>query len=144
MADLTKDKLIDVQSVQNAKQVDYPCAAGVLIPAGSNVGLNGTSGARQFQSGDVFAGVAKKKADNSKAGSAKGDVEVTVVSGRIERRAVTGATEGDQGALVYASDGDVLTDTASAGDEAGVIVKHESGTTCLVEMFGPKEWRAEQ
>lgn len=52
---------------------------------------------------------------------------------------VTGATAASVGAIVYASDDNTLTVTASTNVPVGTVARHVSGTTCVVEFKATAE-----
>jgi hypothetical protein len=115
---------------------DLPVIASDIIYDGAAVGESSTTGTyRPIQGGDNFAGFATKKVDNS-AGSA-GDKNVNVYQRGVVQIPVVGATgDTDNGAAVYATDDDTFTLTASGGSQIGKVLRHVSGTTCMVYFEG--------
>jgi len=113
---------------------DIPMIAADIIYEGSAVGESSSLGhARPHVSGDVFLGFAAAKADNS-AGAAEA-VNVRVRQQGTVKLAVVGVADtADIGASVYASDDDTFTLTSSTHTAIGKVVRHVSGTTCMVRF----------
>ena len=113
---------------------EYPVIAADIIYEGAAVGENASGYARPLQAGDVFLGFAESRSDNS-AGAA-GDKTVRVRRrGQVEL-AVAGATAvtaNDQ-PLVYASDDDTFTLTASTNSIIGRVSRWVSSGVCVVEF----------
>lgn len=113
---------------------EYPVIAADIIYKGSAVGENGSGYARPLQAGDPFLGFADLKVDN--AAGAAGDQNVRVKTHGKVVIDVTGAnavTFNDR-PLVYASDDDTFTTTASTNTIIGRISRWISGTKCVVEF----------
>jgi hypothetical protein len=111
---------------------EYPVIAADIIYEGAAVGENGSGYARPLQAGDPFLGFAETIVDNS-AGAA-GDKRV-----RTRRRGqvqipVAGATAitANDGPLVYASDDDTFTLTASTNTIIGRVSRWVESGVCVV------------
>ncbi|MEI8350088.1 MAG: cytoplasmic protein [Candidatus Omnitrophota bacterium] len=114
---------------------DLPVIASDIIYEGSAVGENGSGYFRPLVAGDNFAGFAVKKADNSAAGSAAGDINVRVLQKGKIQLSVTGVTAvTDEGSTVYASDDNVFTLASTGNSAIGKIVRYVTGTTVIVEF----------
>ena len=129
---------------------------GALVAVAAGGGLENwagdpaTSGNTSF-----FQGVARiteqtgvsNATGEAKTGTTALDVEAAVdVSGVIlEQVAVTGASAANVGNLVYATDENTLTTTATPGGAAvGSLVKFFTGTTANVKLFSADAWRAHE
>lgn len=111
---------------------DIPAAASTTIYRGAAVGLS-SGYARGLVAGDKFAGFSEANVDNS-AGSA-GDKNARVREKGKVVLSVTGVTGvGDKGKIVYASADDTYTLTSGSNSAIGRVVRHISGTSCLVEF----------
>jgi len=131
MATLAADKPrpYELGSIQ-----EYPVIAADIIYEGAAVGENAAGYARPLQAGDPFLGFAESKVDNS-AGAAG------AASVRVRRRGqvqipVTGASAitTNDGPLVYASDDDTFTLTASTNSIIGRVSRWVSDGVCVVEF----------
>jgi len=123
----------EVRAYEEGDYNDLPVIAADIIYDGAAVGENGSGYFRPLVAGDNFAGFAQKKADNSAAGAAAGDVNVRVRDKGKIKLSVTGVTAvTDEGSTVYASDDDTFTLTASGNSAIGKIVRWISGTTVIV------------
>jgi hypothetical protein len=113
---------------------EYPVIAADIIYEGAAVGENASGYARPLVAGDPFLGFAESKADNSlgAAGGAsvrvrrKGQVQIPVAG-------ATAVTAND-GPLVYASDDDTFTLTASTNSIIGRVSRWVSSGVCVVEF----------
>lgn len=128
MTTLAKDS---PRAYEIGERAELPVVNADIIYEGAAVGDNASGYARPLVAADPFWGFAERKADNS-AGAA-GDINVLVKTRGKIVLSVTGVTGvGDVGNTVYASDDDTFT-TASTGNTAiGKIMRHISGTSCLV------------
>lgn len=110
----------------------YPVIAADIIYEGAAVGENGSGYARPLQAGDPFLGFAETTVDNS-AGSA-GDKSVRVRRVGQVQLAVAGATAvtANDGPLVYASDDDTFTLTASTNSIVGRVSRWVESGVCVV------------
>lgn len=129
MSTLTEDK-------QRAFEIgdlnDLPVVAADIIYAGSAVGDN-AGYARPLVAGDQFHGFCILRADN--ANGAAGDINVTVRKyGCIVLNVVGVDGVDDIGKVVYASDDNTFTLTEAGNSRIGRIIRHESGTRCVVEF----------
>jgi hypothetical protein len=131
MTTLAADAL---REFQLGDEQDYPVIASDIIYAGAAVGENASGYARPLAAGDPFLGFALSKADNA-AGSA-GDINVRVRRRGTYRLTVAGATAitANDHPIVYASDDDTFTLTASTNTPIGRVVKWLASTDCLVEV----------
>jgi len=95
------------RSYEGGSRNEIPVIASDIIYEGAAVGIVAASGhARPLAAGDVFAGFAEAKADNSAGAAAAINVRV-VESGKISV-SVSGAVITDKGQPVYATDDDTL------------------------------------
>lgn len=111
---------------------EYPVIAADIIYEGAAVGENGSGYARPLQAGDPFLGFAERIVDNS-AGAA-GDKRVRVKRKGQVQLAVSGASAitANDGPLVYASDDDTFTLTATSNSPIGRISRWiESGVAVV-------------
>ena len=113
--------------------VDLPVEGGKVIYKGAFIGLDGTTGyAQPLTAGDTFVGVAYAKADNS-AGSS-GDITVRAHQAIDIVHTLSGVTQADVGALVYASADDTLTLTATSNSRVGRVVAVEGSNLARVRI----------
>lgn len=138
MSTLAADKPRVFETGHDEYLNELPAIAADIVYEGAAVGeLNDTGTYQPLGTGstvDRFAGFCTEKCDNS-AGAA-GDRKVKVKQrGRIVL-AVTGVTAiTDVGKTVWATDDNVFTITYAAGAVSiGEIVRHVSGTTCVVDF----------
>lgn len=113
---------------------EYPMIASDIIYEGAAVGENASGYSRPLAAGDPFQGFAERKAENATA--VAGAVNVRVKTRGKVVIPVTGAsavTANDR-PLVYASDDDTFTLTASTNSIIGRVSRWISGTTCVVEF----------
>lgn len=109
---------------------DLPMIADDIIYEGSAVGFS-SGNARPLVAGDVFGGIAIKKADNT--GGAAGAVRVRVLEqGKIEVDVVGATGVTNHNATVYMSDDDVFTLSSTSNSSVGKVHRHVSGTKCVV------------
>ena len=113
---------------------EYPVIASDIIYEGAAVGENASGYARPLVAGDPFLGFAKRTADNS-AGLA-GAINVEVKRRGQVQLAVAGATAvtANDRPLVYASDDDTFTLTASTNSIIGRVSRWISSGVCVVEF----------
>ena len=113
---------------------EYPVVATDIIYEGSAVGENASGYARPLVAGDPFLGFAMRKADNS-AGVA-GAIGVEVKRRGQIQLPVAGATAvtANDRPLVYASDDDTFTLTASTNSIIGRVSRWVSSGICVVEF----------
>lgn len=126
----------------------YDGALVGIAPAGGLVNWADPTGTDNF-----FMGVARitdQTGISASAGEAKtGNTALTIeaqvdISGIILLGVtVTGGSAANRGNLVYASDENTLTTTATgSGQPVGWISRHITSTTCDVKLFTPGEARA--
>jgi hypothetical protein len=110
----------------------YPVIAADIIFEGAAVGENAAGYARPLVAGDPFLGFAESIVDNS-AGAA-GDKLVRVKRRGQVQLAVAGATAitANDGPLVYASDDDTFTLTASTNTIVGRVSRWVESGVCVV------------
>lgn len=113
---------------------EYPVIAADIVYEGAAVGENAAGYARPLVAGDPFLGFAESKADNSAGAAGAANV-------RVRRRGqvqipVAGATAitANDGPLVYASDDDTFTLTASTNSIIGRVSRWVSSGVCVVEF----------
>jgi hypothetical protein len=113
---------------------EYPVIATDIIYEGAAVGENASGYARPLAAGDVFLGFATRKADNSTG--AAGAINVEVKRKGQAQLAVVGATAvtANDRPLVYASDDDTFTLTASTNSIIGRVSRWVSSAVCVVEF----------
>lgn len=110
---------------------ELPVKGSTTVYEGSACGDDGSGYARPLSAGDPFRGFAQDKVDNS-AGS-DGDKRVRLRREGVVKLDVANVTGvNDVGKQVYASDDDTFTLTAGSNTPMGRIVRHISGTTCMV------------
>ncbi|MEM0952266.1 MAG: cytoplasmic protein [Cyanobacteria bacterium P01_H01_bin.74] len=131
MPTLTVDaqRTYEGESRENSHEV----IASDVIYKGAAVGDNANGYARPLQAGDPFYGFAIGKTNNLE-GSA-GDKRVHVYTkGRVHLDVAGVTSVGDVGEKVYAADDATFTKTATNNSLIGVIIRHLSGTACVVEF----------
>ena len=113
---------------------EYGVIATDIIYEGAAVGENGSGYARPLVAGDPFLGFAVRQADNS-AGLVNA-INVLVKRKGQAQLAVSGATAvtANDGAIVYASDDDTFTLTASTNTPIGRVTRWISSGVCVVEF----------
>ncbi len=113
--------------------VDLPVEAGQIIYKGAFIGLDDTTGyAQPLTAGDTFVGVAYAKADNS--GGASGAINVRAHQAIDIVHTLTGVTQANVGALVYASADDTLTLTSTSNSRVGRVVAVEGANLARVRI----------
>ncbi len=118
MATLAVDKLRSFFG--EASPEEYPVIASDIIYRGAAVGENGSGYARPLVAADRFLGFAYQQADNS-AGAA-GAINVKVYTkGTIELPIASIAITANDRPVVYASDDDTFTLTASTNTPIGTV-----------------------
>jgi len=109
---------------------DLPLAAEHAYLGGA-LGDDGSGNARGLNAGDAFLGFAEEERDNS--GGSAGDKKMRIRQRGIVKLDVTNVSgKGDRGTKVYASDDDTFTTSSTGNSEIGKVVRHISGTTCMV------------
>lgn len=144
---LTADKVRATRSQTNNRQETREATNAVTFYAGGLVGEDNSTGRMVKWSDTVnlkFLGVLNKGVVGDTAASPIPRGEVNVSGVTLEKVSVTGVTAiADVGDLVYATDDDTLTKTATINVLAiGRIVEFHSGTTVDVHLFTPDEYRA--
>ena len=110
---------------------DHPVIAADIIYEGSAVGDNASGLARPLVSADPFLGFAATQCDNS-AGAASAKTVRVRSKGYVQLSVVGVASAADVSELVYASDDDTFTLTASTHGTIGKLARWVTGTTCIV------------
>lgn len=112
---------------------DVPVIASDIIYVGAAVGLVAASGhARPLVGGDVFAGFALAKADNSSGSAA--DINVHVQAKGLIQLDVSGAVITDVGQPVYAQDDNAFSFNPVAGSFVGFVKRFVSAGVAIVEF----------
>lgn len=110
---------------------ELPVLTATTIYRGAAVGDNGSGYARPLVAGDPFRGFSTGKVVNT---GSSGDKRVQVdEKGKVQLPVTSVTGVGDVGKLVYASDDTTFTLTAGSNSPIGVIRRHVSGTTAIVE-----------
>lgn len=123
-----------LRDYQLGDQDDYPVVATDIIYQGAAVGENASGYARPLVAADPFLGFALGPVDNS-TGSA-GDLRVTVRRRGSIVLAVAGATTvaANDRPIVYASDDDTFTLTASTNTPIGRVQRWIASGEAVVEF----------
>jgi hypothetical protein len=113
---------------------EYPVVATDIIYEGAAVGENASGYARPLVAGDPFLGFAMRRADN--AAGVAGAIGVEVKRRGQIQLPVAGATAvtANDRPLVYASDDDTFTLTASTNSIIGRVSRWVSSGICVVEF----------
>lgn len=130
MTTLAANKLRDYQL---GDKEEYPVIAADIIYQGAAVGENGSGYARPLVAGDPFLGFAEAIADN--AGGAAGAITVNVKKrGNIVLPISGIAITANDRPIVYASDDDTFTLTASTNTPIGTVARWVSTGVAVVEF----------
>lgn len=130
MTTLAENKLRDYQLGDTE---EYPVIADDTIYQGGAVGENGSGYARPLQAGDPFLGFCQAKADN--AGGAAGAITVFVKEkGKIVLPISGLAITANDRPVVYASDDDTFTLTATSNSPIGRVSRWVSTGVAVVEF----------
>lgn len=119
---------------------DYPVIASDIIFEGSAVGENASGYSRPLVAGDPFQGFATDRDSDNSSGSA-GDINVRVITQGIAcNLPVTGATAvtANDFPVVYASDDNTFTLTASTNTSIGNVIRWVSSGICDVWFDVPR------
>ena len=113
---------------------EYPVVATDIIYEGAAVGENASGFARPLVAGDPFLGFAETRTDNS-AGAAGDKLARVKRRGQVQL-AVAGANAvtANDGPLVYASDDDTFTLTASTNSVIGRVSRWVESGVCVVDF----------
>lgn len=113
---------------------EYPVIAADIIYEGAAVGENASGYARPLVAGDPFLGFAESTVDNS-AGAAGGATVRVRRRGQVELPVVgASAVTANDGPLVYASDDDTFTLSASTNSIIGRVSRWVSNAVCVVDF----------
>jgi len=130
MTTLAVNKLRDFQLGDTE---EYPVIATDIIYQGAAVGENGSGYARPLAAGDPFLGFAEAIADNSTG--AAGAINVNVKEkGKIVLPISSIAITANDRPVVYASDDDTFTLTASTNSPIGTVSRWVSTGIAVVEF----------
>lgn len=130
MTTLAANKLRDYQL---GDKEEYPVVAADIIYQGAAVGENASGYARPLQAGDPFLGFAEAIADN--ASGAAGAINVNVLKrGNIVLPISGLAITANDRPIVYASDDDTFTLTASTNSPIGTVSRWISTGFAVVEF----------
>lgn len=130
MTTLAANQLREYQMGDNE---EYPVIADDIIYQGAAVGENGSGYSRPLQAGDPFQGFAIAKVDN--AGGAAGAKTVQVrARGRVVLPISAIAITANDRPVVYASDDDTFTLTASSNTPIGFVSRWISTGFAVVEF----------
>jgi hypothetical protein len=104
---------------------EVPSIASDITYAGAAVGESTTTGTdRPLAGGDVFRGFCTEKCDNSAGAASAKNIKV-MTRGVVKLTGVTGLDNvNDAGAVVYATDDDTFTMTASGASGIGKVVRY--------------------
>lgn len=128
---LTADREVEFFATQEL--IDVPVDDDVVIYKGALVGLNDSTGfARPLNAGDLFLGVAYRKADNTVAGHTAGGIRARLHQAVDVVHRLTSVADTDVGSIVYASADDTLTLTSTNNSRIGVVVGKVATNTARV------------
>lgn len=126
MAVLAADALIQLTMAAPDEIESQSCVATDILYQGAVLGFNSTSGdVRPCVAGDVFAGFAMERIDNSTGAAGAKRIRIQTKGVLKGVAAITGASgKGDIGSLVYAVNDNptTLTLTASTNTLVGTVV----------------------
>jgi hypothetical protein len=112
---------------------ELPVIASDIIYEGAAVGENGAGYSRPLAAGDPFQGFASAQADNS--GGSAGDENVFVATKGLIQLPIAGlAITANDRALVYASDDDTFTLTATSNSLIGTVHRWVESGVAIVEF----------
>ncbi len=132
MATLAADKPRVFETGHDEMLNGIPMVDNDIIYDGAAVG-DSSGLARPLVGGDGFMGFCIEQADNTGPGHAAGAINVKVKSRGVVTLNVAGVSSADDyGAIVYATDDDTFTLTASGGSAIGRVFRWKAGTTCQV------------
>lgn len=130
MTTLAADKIRDYSL---GEIEEYPVIAADIIYGGAAVGENGSGYARPLAAGDPFLGFADRQVDNSTGAAGAKNVKVKT-RGRITLPISSIAITANDRPVVYASDDDTFTLTASTNSPIGVVSRWISTGWAVVEF----------
>jgi len=121
------------RTFEQGRSNTIPVIASDIIYEGAAVGIVPATGhARPLAAGDVFAGFAERKADNSAGAAAAINVDIIRV-GEI-RLSVTGVVITDVGQPVYATDDDTFTMSPVSSVFVGFVKRFVEAGIAVVEF----------
>lgn len=128
---LTADREVEFFATQEL--IDMPVDDNVVIYKGALVGRNASTGfARPLIAGDLFVGVAYRKADNTVTGHTAGGIRVRLHQNVDVVHTLTSITDTNVGSVVYASADDSMTLTSTNNSRVGVILGKPATNTARV------------
>lgn len=130
MTTLAANKLRDYQLGDTE---EYPVIANDIIYQGAAVGENGSGYARPLAAADVFLGFAEAKADNATGGAGAINVNVKKRGNIVLPISGLAITANDR-PVVYASDDDTFTLTATSNSPIGRVSRWVSTGVAVVEF----------
>lgn len=135
---LSADREVEFFTTQEL--MDLPVDNNVILHKGALVGLNSTTGfARPLVAGDLFLGIAYRKADNTVAGHTAGGIRVRLHQSVDVVHTLAGVLDTDLGSVVYASADDSLTLTQASNSRVGIVVGKSTANTARVRI---QPWQA--
>lgn len=133
MATLAVDKPRILETGHDEFLDAIPMIDNDIIYEGAAVGDNASGLGRPLVGGDVFVGFCTHNTDNTGTGHAASAIKAPLKKKGVVKLSVTGvASANDVNEIVYATDDDTFTLTASGGSAIGRVSRWETGTTCLV------------
>lgn len=121
------DRIYYAQTIGNV----LPVKAATTIEKGHLVGCEAATGYfRPLAGSDKYAGIASVTVDNS--AGANGDALIVPTANCLVELDVTGSSITSWGATVYATSSSTF--NVAGTNAVGVVVKHITGTTCLVHL----------
>lgn len=125
----------DVNFYTSQELVEIPVDDNVNIYKGALVGLNASTGyARPLAAGDSYLGLAYAQADNTMSGHTAGGIRVKLHQNVDVVHSLSGVSNTDTGAVVYASDDATLTLTSAGNSRVGRIAAVESSGVARVRL----------
>lgn len=112
---------------------EYPVIASDIIYEGAAVGENASGYARPLAAGDPFLGFAEKQVDNASGAAGAKTVRVKA-RGRIKLAITSLAITANDRPIVYASDDDTFTLTASTNTPIGTVSRWVETGVAIVEF----------
>jgi len=136
MTALAKDRHLDFKDPAKSSKIATDVKADTRIFAHSYVGLDGVV-ARPLVAGDSFIGIAVRQEDNRDG--AVGDKRIETEFGHGVKVKIAAATEANLGAVVYASDDNTETLTATDNTAVGALEQYLGANTFWMRVFRPGE-----
>lgn len=125
------------RAFEKAGIASLPVIASDIIYQGAALGYSGSSGnVRPLVAGDVFAGIAVERCDNSTGAAAERRVNVQRIG--VVSLPVSGAAVTDKEKALYASDDATFTLTASTNSYLGRVLDYQTAGFFLVAFDATK------